>query len=295
MFLLKKNKTLFIKANKPVYIYCSFRSDVNSKIIDAINNLPKDIKIYLRDELSYKNFKNQTKFDCSYFPDFAYFAKPVATPKSMEIKEELEISRLFSDCLIGLNFSETSFRSFYKDLSDNSRRDYVESTIKILLKEINNPYLVLISHDTRSWENHLSDTDFREIAIKYLDSIGFTKYKVIPDSLLFTEILYFMPLLDTIITGRMHFSISAMINEVIPIVYTGKTHENNYLMIDKVKGMLINRLGDDSYAVSSQTELKNILHKFNNKEIPIAKLKKRISEVNKEDEKNYNEMKKILD
>jgi len=285
---------IFANDNKPVYIYCSFRSDVDPIIVKKINQLPKNINIYLRDELSIENFKKQVNYPYSYFPDFAFFAEPEQSDRSIEIKKELEMIKLFSNHLIGLDFSETSFRSFYKDLSIKNRTEYVEKTIDIILEEMKNPYLVLISHDTRSWNDHFSDTDFQKIAINYLNKIEYTQFKVIPDDLFYTEILYFMPLLDTIISGRMHFSISAMKKNVIPIVYTGKTHDNCYLMIDKIKGMFINRLEDDSFAVSSDKELKNILHKFYNNEIPIEKLKKIIQRVNEKDKEDYTKMKKIL-
>ncbi len=284
----------FANSDKPVYIYCSFRSDVNQRIIDKINNLPKGIKIYLRDELSIENFKKQVDYEYSYFPDFAYFCEPENTERSMEIKSDLEIAKLFSPCLIGLNFSETSFRSFNNDLSIEKRKEYVEKTIEIIIKEIKNPYLVLISHDTRNWKEHYSDTDFQKIAANYLKEIGYSRYKIISENLSFSEILSFVSVLDTVITGRMHFSVSALKNNLIPIVYTGNTHENNYLMIDKVKGMLINRIGDDSYAVSTPEELKNILKIFNDKKVPVEKLMKKIHEVNIEDQKEYIKMKNIL-
>lgn len=271
-------------------IFCSFKSNTSNKIIKIIKSLPDSVNFYLRDELSYKYFVNLTRKKCSYFPDFGYFSKGKVTENVLKINNELKQLKVNYN-LIGINFSETSFRSLYQEYNNENRKKYVESIIDLVIEKIDDPYLVFICHDTRHWDGYASDNDYNEIALEICNKRNIKNIKKLEENLSHAEITEILKNLDTLITGRMHLSIAAFKAGIIPIIYTGN-NKQMFSMGDKMKGMFINRIGDDSFVTHDIETLELVLKKIIYNYYDCLKLleySKRISKKDYEYEEQFKE------
>lgn len=72
----------------PVFVPCSFRSNVNRDIIQRLRLLP-DIRFLIRDFHSQENFQRQTGLTAEYFPDLSFFSGTSSLPLSGEMGMEL--------------------------------------------------------------------------------------------------------------------------------------------------------------------------------------------------------------
>ena len=240
------------------YIFCSFRSDADPKIIKYIKRMSDNVEFYLRDEVSIENFVNLTRRKCKYFPDLAFFYKEEKNNTTNEISKMLK--DLKGDYnLIGLDFSETSFRSLYKDYTDENRKDYVKHVVKKVIETVDNPYLVFICHDTRGWEGYYSDAQMNKLADEYCEELGFKDKVTLDKNLNHRELTTIIKELDTVITGRMHLSIATMKANVLPIVYTGNG-KHDFSMNDKFHGMFKNRFNNDEFVTHDINSLEKALN-----------------------------------
>ncbi len=271
------------KDGSNVFIFCSFRSDVKDEIIKTINELPNSVKFYLRDELSIENFNKLTNKKGEYFPDTAYFAPTTSTCRTNDIIDFLETQKKDKK-IIGINCSETSFRSFYETHSIENKREYVRKVINAFDIETRNDYLfVLICHDVRHWGDYYSDYDFNMLFVDLFEEYGIRNYFVLNPKISYGELLKIMPYFDTVITGRMHLSIAAFRSGVIPIIYTGFNKKISFTMIDKMRGMSINRIGTSEYVVTNQNDLREAIIKIRKNDL--SELKKNLDSNSKKDQK----------
>ena len=274
------------------HIFCSFRSDTSKEIIRVIKMLPDSVEFYLRDQVSYRNFVNLTRKKCNYFPDLGFFTLGTKTEKVLEIENTLK--KLKADYnLIGVNFSETSFRSLYKEHTNENRKKYVESVLNVIIEKIENQYIILICHDTRNWEGYNSDDDYNNMALKICKEKGFKEVMKLDPGLMHTEITEILKNLDTVITGRMHLLISAFKAHIIPIVYTGNGKQK-FSMNDKMHGMFINRIGDDSFVTHDIESLANALDKVMYNYYDCLELLEYLDEVLEEDEEQMDILKRKI-
>lgn len=270
------------------YIFCSFRSDVPEEIINKIKSLEGNIKFYLRDYISIKNFNNQIGEKAEYFPDFAFFCESQETIRTNSIKKLLDNKKASRKTIIGLNFSEHSFISFYDDANMENRENYVKSVIETINKQIRNPYFVLISHDFRKWENHLSDDDFSNIALEYLRTKGFGAETLIIDStVLQPELQVILKKVDIVISGRMHLSVACFRSNVLPIVYTSYRKNAKFNMFEKVKGMFESRLGHAELVAKNEEEFINALEIVKNERAELLDKLHKFNNKNKDDDFNH--------
>lgn len=234
-----------------VHIFCSFRSNVNEKIVNKISSLGQD-KIYwhMRDPISLQNFAQQTGIDTDFFPDLAFLCSPQKTNYAAAVTESLSRQRQNGNVLVGLNFSQSSFDSLYDENTFENQCMYVENVIQCIQKAVPNAYFVLISHDSRQWEGHLSDSAFSAAAAGY---IGKKQCLILHEETGYSEELYIIQHLDFVVSGRMRLAIAAFSSGSIPIVYTGVS--TKYSMSEKVEGIFQSRIGRTDLAAYSLTEL----------------------------------------
>ncbi len=267
-----------IELGGSAFVFCSFRSDAPKEIIDNIKRLNKNVKFYLRDYVSLDNFNNLTGLKGDYFPDFSFFCEKKDTIRTNSIEELLRSRKQDGKTLVGLNFSEQSFLSFYDYANMSSREMYVRSIINSINKYVSNPYFVLISHDSRKWENHLSDDDFNNIALEYLKLSELNDEVLVIDSnILESELLLILKEIDIIISGRMHLSVAAFRSDVLPIVYTSYRKDAKFNMYEKVKGMFQSRLGHAELVAKDEEEFIKALEIVKNEK---AELLSRLYEFN---------------
>lgn len=275
-------------AGGDVFIFCSFRSDVNETIISAIKALPDNVHFFLRDELSLANFNASVQRECSFFPDFAFFAERLDTLSVQEAVSHLEKLAHRQTPLIGVNYSEPSFLSLYSDHTLVNRLTYVSTLYEAIIEVLPNAHIVLISHDTRHWENYLSDSDYQQLALRYAQQKGYSAaLTVLPSRLSHSELLGILPLLDVVISGRMHLGIASIRSNVIPLIFTGDGANGKWSMIDKVRGMMGNRLNNADNVVSNLPSLKKVLQMlYADSKLNKEKLSKKNNELAEADQAN---------
>ena len=274
------------------YIFCSFRSDVDHQILKYIKSLNDHVYFYLRDEVSYRNFINQARRECKYFPDLAFFYYNDIKCKDNYVIDTIDkIKKEYN--LIGVNFSETSFRSFYDDYSIENKKMYVKNALEKILDTIEKPFLVFLSHDTRKWDGYNCDEDYADIAIDLLKEKKYNDYIKVDSNITHFKLLYIIKHLDTLVSGRMHLSIGGFKSNVIPIVYTGKG-SCEFSMNDKMHGMFMDRIGDDSFVTHDLDSLGNALDKVMNNHYDCLDLLERLNETKEKDLTQLENLKKEI-
>lgn len=278
-----------INMNGSAYVFCSFRQDVDLQILQAINSIEGKIYWLLRDQYSVESFMKQTGKNAEYFPDFAYYCeKYITNNKSTIAREIIEKKKAEGKIAVGLNFSQHSFMSFFSTMNDNSRREYIKSVVDIIKEEIENPFFVLISHDTRCYgKDWWSDTQFQELAALLIEE----QYLVISEEIIYPELLTMLSALDYVVSGRMHFAIASLRCDVVPIIYTGAGEEGKYTMSDKCKGMLEDRIGRPDFVANNIKELK---YAIRNVQLLSSKLKKSLKAQNLTNMQNEQMLKQAL-
>lgn len=245
-----------IELGGKVHAFCSFRSDVDDKIISSIKGLGKNISWHLRDELSVQNFERQTGLKGDFFPDFAYYCNINNSSYVEKVLNDLSDLKRKGRNIIGLNFSQQSCNSFYSDNKVSSWNNYVYEVINLVKQKLDNPFFVLISHDERKWDTHLSDTEFQKIAA---DMLNPDEYLLLKDDITYPELLLILKGLDYLISGRMHLSVAAFRSGIVPIVYTGDSKDGLFSMAEKVRGMFMSRIGRDDLVATTLSELRSAL------------------------------------
>lgn len=250
-----------VRAGAVVYVFFSYRSDVDSEIEDRLRELTKSpsIRYFLRDVASYERFSNKfhPKY-CEFFPDLAFFSQDIR----LIPEKSFSGSRRFS---IGLNFSEQSFRSSRIDITDENRKNYVQQYLDVIVETIPDSDLYLISNDIRMWNNFWSDYDYAILAKGLLEDMEFKGSVVVVDPVAnFHEIVCQLGKIDVSISGRMHLAIASFMSWTLPIVVTGKSFESKddlkqRGMFDKAKGMLDWCFARPDCVVTSSEELRLVL------------------------------------
>lgn len=235
----------------PVYVTCSFRSDVDSKILQQINKLT-EVNFLLRDSISLKNFEEQVGRKGSAFNDLAFFYKN-ENPSSLAIQLMNETESLKGP-RIALNFAEHSFRSFSDNHSDEARREFVATVIDTLLEACPDASFVLLSNDSREFENHPSDDFYNDIAELYiLQKIGQQRVFKAPGQMSYADNIFALESSSLLVTGRMHLALASVRAATQPIILMGT--DKKYTSIDKMRGAFTLHFGSDRQVVSNIKEL----------------------------------------
>jgi glycosyltransferase involved in cell wall biosynthesis/polysaccharide pyruvyl transferase WcaK-like protein len=242
-----------LAAGAAAHVFCSFRSNVRSEIIDHLRRIPS-ANFYLRDLHSLKRFKDQTRLEAEYFPDFFIYCPSKETDLCRNAGKLLAEARIAGKTAIGLNFSEHAFRSF-SDIHDSINREkYVASVLATLSSTVKDPYFLLVSNDARRWENFPSDSDYQKIAYEWLRTNGHeTNVSLLDPQITYPEILNLLDGLDMVVSGRMHLALAAFRSHVIPICLMGTG--KGYSSADKMRGMFDKYIGKTEFVPSSTDEL----------------------------------------
>jgi glycosyltransferase involved in cell wall biosynthesis len=242
-----------LAAGATVHIFGSFRSDVHKEIIAHLRRIA-GAHFYLRDLHSLRRFRDQTGLEAEFFPDFFIYCPRKETDRCRAAKKLLAKARIAGKTAIGLNFSEHAFRSF-SDIHDSVHREkYVADVLATLCPMVQDPYFLLISNDTRCWENFPSDSYYQKIAYEWLKTNGRESSTSLLDPLVtYPEVLNLLDGLDMVISGRMHLALAAFRNHVIPICLmgTGKA----YSSVDKMRGTFDKFIGRTELVPSNTDEL----------------------------------------
>ena len=244
------------------YVFCSFRSTVASQVVERIKQLPEQAHFFLRDQMSVGNFERLTGRRGRFFPDFAFFCRKQETVLTKRIRKWAQEKRREGKMLVGLNFCEPSFTSFFAEHTMENRSTYVQSVLKLLLANFPTAQICLISHDARHWPGYFSDADYQQLAMRIAHQMDCEEQvAIIPPRVSHPELLALLPSFDFVLTARMHLSVAAIHAGIIPVVYTGAPEDKTqYSMIDKVRGMLAVRIERPELAATNERELLRALH-----------------------------------
>ena len=249
-----------VDAGGEAWVFCSMRSDVPPEICQTLRGLSEQVHFFLRDEVSMRNFCQIMGKGGSYFPDFAFFCKPLLMPRAQNLKREI-VSARGNRPVVGLEMSETMFRSFHTEITDENRKLFAQFVVERVLQAVPEAFVVFLCHDTRSWSEHWSDAQYAQVAYNYLVQKGYgLRAAIQPANFTHVELLDFINVCDVLVCGRMHMSITAYRAGVLPVIVTGTG--KNYIMVEKVKGMCLNRLGTAEFQLHSLEELDEKLNEF---------------------------------
>ena len=241
----------------PVFVSCSFRSNVDRAIIQRLRLLP-DIRFLIRDVHSLENFQRQTGLTAEYFPDLSFFTGADHSPLSDEAGKRIAEARTCFSTVIGLNFAEHSFKSFH-DVHDNEhRREFVRSVVAELLVGYPDAFFVLFSNDTRNWENHPSDDAFSDLAGECIDeSLGAGRYLKLPPQIGYGGNIGLLASVDFLLTGRMHLSLAAFQTGTLPFVLMGEG--KGYSSADKMRGAFATNMGTTSGVITKVSSIRECI------------------------------------
>lgn len=231
-----------------VVIFCSIRSDMEERLIQEWKSLPDGVSIFLRDPVSEENFARLVERPAQHFSDLAFFAPPLYTERGKAFRDKVQMLQSKKH-VIGLEISETMFRSFNTVLTDENRRAFAWQAASLTVQGQSpiDTAILLLTHDTRSWDEHWSDYQYACAARERLEGVEGFSCIVQPPELVQAELLTVLPFCDLLICGRMHMSITACRAGVVPIVVAGTG--KSYTMVDKVRGMCREWLGSDQNLV----------------------------------------------
>jgi glycosyltransferase involved in cell wall biosynthesis len=283
-----------LAAGAAVHIFCSFRSDVHGEIIAHLKRLSGAF-FYLRDLHSLRRFKAQTGLDAEFFPDFFIYCPRKETDRCRAAKKLLAEARIAGKTAIGLNFSEHAFRSF-SDIHDSVHREkYVAGVLTALCPLVKDPYFLLISNDTRRWENFPSDSDYQKIAYEWLKTNGHESSTSLLDPLItYPEVLNLLDGLDMVISGRMHLALAAFCNHVIPICLMGIG--KGYSSADKMRGTFDKFIGRTELVPSNTDELASAVMLISNQKPALKEiLESSLRAIEKESEEKRRQLQKKLE
>jgi glycosyltransferase involved in cell wall biosynthesis len=223
----------------------------------------------------------QVGANANYFPDLSMFSGEAAGPVARPLQDALHwISELRSaHCnVIGLNFCEHSFRSFSDHHDDSERRKFVSDVINRLFGAIPRAHCVLISNDSRHWDNFPSDATYQQWAKQEIDrSFGPDRSFVLDPSLSYSDNMAVMGGFDLIVTGRMHLAHAAVRQNTLPLMLMGSG--KGYSSLAKMLGMsetvlrtrkcVISKIDSIApavrWALQSRDELQAALRQWNNR------------------------------
>jgi hypothetical protein len=244
---------------------------------------------------SLRRFRDQTGLEAEFFPDFFIYCPRKETDRCRAAKKLLAKARIAGKTAIGLNFSEHAFRSF-SDIHDSVHREkYVADVLATLCPMVQDPYFLLISNDTRCWENFPSDSYYQKIAYEWLKTNGRESSTSLLDPLVtYPEVLNLLDGLDMVISGRMHLALAAFRNHVIPICLMGIG--KGYSSADKMRGTFDKFIGRTELVPSNTDELASAVMLISNQKPALKEtLESSLRAIEKESEEKRRQLQKKLE
>ncbi|MDR6953021.1 GT2 family glycosyltransferase [Ancylobacter sp. 3268] len=243
----------------PVFVSCSFRSRVASEILERLRLMP-GVNFLLRDDHSLENFRRQTGLKGRYFPDISFFCSPVPTAVTESVLAEIAASDGLRP-VIGLNFAEHSFRSFFNEHTHENRLLFVADILNELSRAHPDALYVLFSNDERRWENHPSDDDYQDLALDWITRhLGEGRAIKVDPEIGYSGNIIVLGAVDLLVTGRMHLSLAAFRAKTIPLVMMAEGA--GYSSIDKMRGAFHKHLGTTEAVVSDVGRLGELSKTF---------------------------------
>ncbi|GLK84725.1 glycosyltransferase [Ancylobacter defluvii] len=243
----------------PVFASCSFRSRVASEILERLRLMP-GVDFLLRDDHSLENFRRQTGLKGRYFPDISFFCSPLPSATTESVLAKIAASE-GRHPIIGLNFAEHSFRSFFSEHTQENRLLFIASILEELSQAHPEALYVLFSNDERRWDNHPSDNDYQDLALDWITrNLGEGCAVKVDPEIGYSGNIIVLGAVDLLVTGRMHLSLAAFRARTVPLVMMAEG--TGYSSIDKMRGAFEKHLGTTAAVVSDVGRLGEVSKTF---------------------------------
>lgn len=235
------------------YVSLSFRSQVAPEILERLPLLANAVFL-TRDQRSLDNFRRQVGPNCRYFPDLSFLCA-ASPPEAVQSTLAAIARHKASDAVLGVNFSEQSFRSFSDEHSDERRERFVDHVMSQLWAAQPNAFFVLFSNDRRGWPGHWSDDDYQRLAESWVcRNVDPSRVMLVDPSVGgYPANLACMAALDLVVTGRMHLALAAFRAGTVPVAVMGRG--KGYSSVDKMRGAFELNIGSADGVVSDLESL----------------------------------------
>lgn len=243
-----------VRSGGSATVFCSLRSDMEFSLQKEWAEVPEAARVLVRDNISATNYLKITGRNAGHFCDLAFFSNPKNTLRITEYMSTLK-EQVGQRKIIGLEISETMFRSFSTEISDEKRLQFAYRIAALTAQGLksNNAVILLLTHDTRSWSDHWSDYQYACAARERIEGVEGLECFVQPPDLTQPELLVLLSMCNVVVCGRMHMSITSYWADCVPLLLAGTG--KNYVMIDKVRGMCNEYFGEDSNLLLNPEEI----------------------------------------
>jgi polysaccharide pyruvyl transferase WcaK-like protein len=203
----------------------SFNRQPKPSCIQALQKLPKNVKLHARDPQSKVRFEQQLHRPINLVADLAFLLSPkiepsVINPEQLWINQE----RIKGNLIIGINPNKTLASNLQTDSSTELAALFA-NLIQDLHQKIKNISFVLIPHDYRSDQKFPGDDILSELIQQQLPlALQSSCYPLTETRLRAAEVQNICQCLDFVVTSRMHLAIACLgvHTPVQGIVYQGK-------------------------------------------------------------------------
>jgi polysaccharide pyruvyl transferase WcaK-like protein len=230
------------RGSKTTFISFSFRTDTSQEILQLLKAI-SGAEFILRDTSSQHAFENLTGLIGHYCPDTAFAAPIVTTNVSNHFKKLIRRAKADGKCVVALNWGIHGLIYGLGARTADSQIASINTVCSILHKKIKNLFVVLVSHDTRSWPGMPPDEYFCQQAMRQLETIEVPAI-ALDANLSFSEIMSIAELFDFSISCRMHFAIACLRNRVPSIIFRSN---------EKLRGFYQDYFGVDWLKLSPQS------------------------------------------
>lgn len=202
----------------------SFNSKPTQESIDSLKKLPSDVRLCLRDPVSFGRIKNLNIQNIHLVADLAFLLRPDRSSSNIRsVLEWIESRKKSGHLIIGVNANYRHVTTLQLSGSAELAKSYSDAIVEIK-KNFKIISFVLCPHDFRELDGEMSD-----------DSLAQLIYDLLPDELKSSCLKLQQPLmagemkaickeLDVVISGRMHLAIACLGQGTPPvcITYQGK-------------------------------------------------------------------------
>lgn len=202
----------------------SFNDRQKPEIIEALNKLPLDVRICVRDPVSYERLSKLLQRPIALVADLAFLLPPVQdSPTVLTVGQWIKEQRSNNKVILGINANYKLVESLKLKTLDDLIKIYVTTLVELKSKNADFSF-VLIPHDFRDTQGMKSDVGLAKGIYQALPQDLQSNCFIVPSPCSASEIKGICRQLDMVVSGRMHLAIASL-GQGIPaacITYQGK-------------------------------------------------------------------------
>jgi len=202
----------------------SFNDQPTSGSVEALRNLPQNVRLCARDPVSYERLVHYLKRPVQLVADLAFLLQPVYTSKGvLSVVKWIDEQRTKNRVVLGVNANYKLIENLKAQTLDNLTKIVVATLVELYSRNKNLSF-VLIPHDFRNIQGKNSDIVLAEAVWNALPSEVQSFCLKVPTPCSAGEIKGIAGNLDIVLSGRMHLAIACLGQgtPVACITYQGK-------------------------------------------------------------------------